>query len=75
MEQASISGEGTLLKPTGTTTDIEKIKGMIQEKKLSEKEALYYKKLYNEEEEKTEKQIEQKQIRRRWRRGRQQANE
>lgn len=71
---SSIKSEGTFIKPTGTTTDIEKIKSMIQNNKLSDREALFYKKLIEEENNKEVNPEEHKQIRKRWRRGRQGDN-
>lgn len=71
---SSIQPEGTFIKPTGTATDIEKIKSMIQNNRLSDKEALFYQKLLEEENKKKEKPEEHQQIRNRWRRGRQRNN-
>ncbi len=64
-----LSSVSTDIKTTGTATDIEKIKDMIKNKKLSDKEALFYQKLI-EEEEKQSNQNKQQQPRRRQRRGR-----
>lgn len=73
-ELSSIQTEGTSIKPTGTATDIEKIKSMIKTNKLSDKEALFYKKLTEEENNKNANPKEHQQIRKRWRRGRQGEN-
>ncbi len=73
-ELSSIQTEGTSIKPTGAPTDIEKIKTMIQNNKLSDKEALFYKKLLEEENNKEVTPKEHQQIRKRWRRGRQGDN-
>lgn len=60
----------TDIKTTGTATDIEKIKNMIQNKKLSDKEALFYQKVGEGEKDKGQNQNKQQHIRRRQRRGR-----
>lgn len=70
IETSSIGVEGALPKPTGLATDIDKIKSMIQNKTLSDKEALFYKQLYSGDEQRKEQPKEHKQIRRRWRGGR-----
>ncbi|HOK08714.1 MAG TPA: hypothetical protein PLT82_00140 [Candidatus Hydrogenedens sp.] len=73
-ELSFIQTEGSPIKPTGTTTDIEKIKRMIQNNNLSDKEALFYKKLHEEEQNKKENLKQHQQLRKRWRRGRQRDN-
>ncbi len=68
--ETEISSVSTDIKTTGTVTDIEKIKNMIQNKKLSDKEALFYQKIGDGEENKGQNQNKQQQIRRRQRRSR-----
>ncbi|MGC8737959.1 MAG: hypothetical protein ACP5UA_04835 [Candidatus Hydrogenedens sp.] len=70
-ELSYIQTEGDSIKPTGTATDIEKIKSMIQNNQLSDKEALFYKKLQEEGKKNPQK---HQQIRNRWRRGKQRDN-
>ncbi|HOV32261.1 MAG TPA: hypothetical protein PLX23_02710 [Candidatus Hydrogenedens sp.] len=70
VETSSIVVEESLPKPTGLATNIDKIKAMIRNKTLSDKEALFYKKLYSGDEQNKGKIGEHKQTRRRWRGGR-----
>jgi len=67
--EKELSSTSAGIKPTGTVTDIEKIQNMIQNKKLSNREALFYQKIGEEEDDKKQSQNKQ-QIRRRQRRGR-----
>ncbi len=69
---SSTYSEGEIqIKPTGKTTDVDTIKEMIRQGELSDKEAMYYEKLIDsQDEKKTEK--EHQPTRRRMRRGRQQ---
>jgi len=70
IETSSLGVDESLPKPTGLTTNIDKIKSMMQNKTLSDKEALFYKQLYSGDEQNKEQPQEHKQIRRRWRGGR-----